>query len=334
MDICKTLQSLNAAFGPAGDESGVAAVIAELARPYVDEITTDTMGNLICHKKGSGPKVMFAAHMDSLGLIVTHVEKEGFLRFSNIGGISPAVILYTPVRFKNGTRGVVAAQEGADPGKLKLSDLYIDLGVTSEEAAKKLVNVGDVAVYDTTTRQTGENILSPYADNRISCVVLLAALEELGESENDLYFVFTTQEEVGLRGARTAAYAIDPDYGVAVDVTASSDIPATKHANSSVQGGGAAIKVMDNSVICHPVVVKKLEELAKEQDIPYQMDVIRAGGTDAGAIHQSRGGVYTGGISIPCRYIHTPAESVRLSDVENCAKLVRAYAETKLEKEC
>lgn len=334
MDICKTLRSLNAAFGPAGDESGVAAVIAELARPYVDEITQDTMGNLICHKKGSGPKVMYAAHIDSLGLIVTHIEKEGFLRFSNIGGISPNVILYTPVRFKNGTVGTVAAQEGSDPAKLKLTDLYIDLGVTSEEAAKKLVNIGDVAIYDTPVREAGECILTPYADNRISCVVLLAAMEKLSATENDLYFVFTTQEEVGLRGARTAAYSIDPDYGIAVDVTASSDIPATKHANSSVQGGGAAIKVMDNSVICHPFMVKKLEGLAKENQIPYQMDIIRAGGTDAGAIHQSRGGVYTGGISIPCRYIHTPTECVRVSDVMNCVELVRAFAETNLEKEC
>ena len=334
MDICKTLRSLNAAFGPTGDEAGVAAVIAELARPYVDEITTDTMGNLICHKKGNGPKVMYAAHMDSIALIVTHIEKEGFLRFSNIGGINPVAILYTPVRFKNGTVGTVAAQEGSDPGKLKLTDLYIDLGVTSEEDAKKLVNIGDVAIYDTPTRQAGECIFAPYTDNRISCVILLAAMENLAESENDLYFVFTTQEEVGLRGARTVAYAIDPDYGIAVDVTASSDIPATKHANSSVQGGGAAIKVMDTSVICHPFMVKKLEELSKEQNIPYQMDIIRAGGTDAGAIHQTRGGVYTGGISIPCRYIHTPNECVRVSDVENCIELVRAFAKTKLEKEC
>lgn len=334
MDICKTLQSLNAAFGPSGDESGVAAVISELARPYVDEITSDTMGNLICHKKGNGPKVMFAAHMDSLGLIVTHIEKEGFLRFGKIGGIDPQKIVYTPVRFKNGTKGTVAVSESADLGKLKIDDLYLDIGVTSEEEAKALVNVGDVAVYDTATTEAGSCIISPYQDNRISCVVLLMALEKLGASDNDLYFVFTSQEEVGLRGARTSAYAIAPDYGIAVDVTQSADIPGTKHGGSSVHGGGAAIKVMDGSVICHPQIVRKLEELAKEKEIAYQKDIIRAGGTDAGAIHQTRGGVYTGGISVPCRYIHTPTESVRRSDVEACAELVRAFAETKLEKEC
>ncbi len=334
MDLCKTLQALNAGFGPSGDEGGVAAVIAGLARPFVDEISTDVMGNLICHKKGSGPKVMFAAHMDSLGLIVAHIEKEGFLRFGRIGGIDPKSVLYTPVRFKNGVRGTIAANEDADPAKLKPDDLYLDIGVSSGEEAKALVNVGDVAVYAAEPAQAGGCVISPYQDNRVSCVVLLMALEQLGQSGNDLYFVFTTQEEVGLRGARTAAYAIDPDYGVAVDVTASADLPGTKHSASSVQGGGAAIKVMDSSVICHPQVVKKLEELARAEGIPYQMDIIRSGGTDAGAIHQSRAGVYTGGISIPCRYIHTPTESVRSSDVEACAALVRAFAESKLEKEC
>lgn len=334
MDICKTLQTLNAAFGPSGDESGVAAAIAELARPYVDDISMDTMGNLICHKKGAGPKVMFAAHMDSLGLIVTHIEKDGFLRFGKIGGVDPVDVLFTPVRFKNGTKGIIAARENAETAKLKIDDLYLDIGATSEEEAKALVNVGDVAVYDTAVIPAGSCVISPYQDNRISCVVLLMALEKLAQSENDLYFVFTSQEEVGLRGARTASYSIDPDYGIAVDVTISSDIPGTKHNGSSVQGKGAAIKVMDTSVICHPQMVKKLEELAKEKGIAYQMDIINSGGTDAGAIHQTRAGVYTGGISIPCRYIHTPAESVRCSDVEACADLVCAFAESKIEKEC
>ena len=322
------MQALNAAFGPSGDESGVACVIADLARPYVDEITTDVLGNLICHKKGSGPKVMFAAHMDSLGLIVTHIEKEGFLRVGAVGGIRPAEILYTSVRFRNGVRGVVAVNENADLTKLKLDDLYLDIGVTSLEEAKALVNVGDVAVYDAAVFQAGGCLVSPYQDNRISCAVLLSALEQLGESGNDLYFVFTTQEEVGLRGARTAA------YGIAVDVTGVGDLPGSKHGSSSVLDGGASIKVKDSSVIAHPQMVALLERLAGEKGIQVQRDVLLAGGTDAGAIHQTRAGVYTGGISVPCRYIHTPVECVRISDVEACAKLVCAFAETKLEKEC
>lgn len=332
MDIVTTLTALNQAFGPSGDEHDIASVIAALARPYVDEITQDTMGNLICHRKGTGPKVMFAAHMDSLGLIVTHIEEEGFLRFGKIGGINPHRILSAPIRFKNGTRGTVAANETVDYAKLKLDDLYLDIGAASAAEAHEKVKIGDVAVYATECLDLDTRILSPYQDNRISCVVLLSALEQLSNSRNDLYFVFTAQEEVGLRGAKTAAYAIDPDFGIAVDVTGSGDTPETKHLQSSKQGSGAAIKVMDSSVICHPCVVKKLQEQAEANGIPYQMDIIQSGGTDAGAIHQSRAGVYTGGISIPCRYIHSPAELVTKRDVTACADLVRIFAECDLSK--
>jgi endoglucanase len=189
-----------------------------------------------------------------------------------------------------------------------------------------------VAVYNTQTVDACGRVISPYLDNRISCLVLLMAMEKLGTVENDLYFVFTAQEEVGIRGAKTAAWAIDPDYGIAVDVTAADDEPGSKHLVSSVLGGGAAVKVMDSSVICHPQMVDKLMSLAEEKGIKAQRDVIRAGGTDAGAIHLSRAGVYTGGISIPCRYIHTPTEMVDKGDVKACADLVAAFALAELER--
>lgn len=197
-----------------------------------------------------------------------------------------------------------------------------------------MVQVGDVAVYRTPVFQAGNMLTGPYLDNRISCLVLLSAMERLKESPNDLYFVFSSQEEVGLRGAKTAAWSIDPDYGIAVDVTSEDGQPGAKHTASSLAGKGAAVKVMDRSVICHPQMVKLLMELAQSQDIPAQRDVIQAGGTDAGVIHQTRGGVYTGGISIPCRYVHSPCEMVCVHDVQACVDLVTALAETKLEKEC
>jgi len=333
MDLFNTIQTLNAAFGPSGDESGVAAAIAQLARPYVDEVSVDTMGNLICRKKGSGPKVMFAAHMDSLGLVVTHIEKEGFLRVAALGGISAVRILSTPVRFKNGTRGLISCDGGVGMDKLRMDDLYIDIGASDEESAKKLVDLGDIAVYDTPCFEAGPRIMSPYLDNRVSCAVLLCAMERLDKSDNDLYFVFTTQEELGLRGAKTAAYAIDPMYGIAVDVTASADTPASKNNCSTKQGAGAAIKVMDHSVICHPSVVKKLQKLAQDHGIDHQPDVKRTGGTDAGAMQPTRCGVYTGGITIPCRYTHSPTECIFRSDAENAIKLVCAFAQAQLEKE-
>ena len=331
MDILTLMQQLDACHGPSGSEKAVAQVLSELARPYVDEITTDVMGNLFCHKKGNGPKVMFAAHMDSIGFIVTHIDEKGFLRVGKVGGVTAAEVQYMPVRFQSGARGVVVPDLSADEKKLKIDDLAIDIGAHSREEAEKLVRIGDTAVYDALPFAMCERISGPYMDNRIACVVLLLAMEQLQKSDNDLWFVFTVQEEVGLRGAKTATWAVDPDYGIVVDVTDSDDVPGSKHDGSSVLGGGAAIKVMDSSVICHPEAVQKLETLAKERGIKYQLDVIRAGGTDAGEIHKTRCGVVTGGISIPCRYIHTPVETVDKTDVEACAKLVAAFAESKLE---
>lgn len=330
MDLLKTLQAINACHGPAGDESEVSEVLEKLAMPFVDECYQDTLGNLIAHKKGSGSRVMFAAHMDSIGCIVTYIEKEGYVRFCKVGGLHATDLIATPVRFKNGVRGVICLSEAVDPKDMTLDDLYIDIGAHDADEAKAMIKIGDTAVYDTPTYAVGDRIVSPYMDNRISCMVLLMAMETLQNSENDLYFVFTSQEEVGLRGAKTAAYSVDPDYGIAVDVTVSADELGTKHAGSSKLGSGAAIKVMDTSVICHPQMVSKLETLAKERGIDAQMDIIKAGGTDAGSIHISKMGVLTGGISIPCRYIHSPQEMVDRGDVEACARLVAAFAESDL----
>ena len=331
MDILETLQALNACHGPAGDESSISEAIFSLAVSYADECWTDPLENLVVRKRGFGPKVMFAAHMDSIGMIVTHIEDNGFLRIGKVGGLNLNALLYIPVRFANGTRGCIGADQSADLKKLSIEDLFIDIGAHSREEAEKKVRIGDTAVFDTPTFAAGDRLISPYMDNRISCVVQLGALEMLKNSSNDLYFVFTTQEEVGLRGAKTAAYAIDPDYAIAIDVTLADDEPGAKHNGSSVLGNGAAIKVMDGSVICHPQMVAKLTDLACANEIAYQSDVIRSGGTDAGAIHVSRTGVYTGGISIPCRYIHTPTEMVQISDVEACIQLTSAFACARLE---
>ena len=332
MELFHVLQTLNSAFGPSGDESGIANVICELAKPYADEITVDVMGNVICHKKGTGPKIMFAAHMDSLGFVVTHIEKEGFLRVAALGGISAKRVQFTPVRFKNGVKGLVGVDNGVSADKIDMDDLYLDIGAASREEAERMVRLGDVAVYDTPTNNVNEFFISPYLDNRISCAVQLLAMERVGQSDNDLYFVFTTQEELGLRGAKTAAYAIAPDYGIVLDVTGSSDTPNVKHTDSSVQGKGAAIKVMDHSVICHPEVIETLKKLAADKGIAHQLTVKRTGGTDAGAMQPTRAGVRVGGICVPCRYTHTPTECVRAKDALACVELVCAFAEAKLNK--
>ena len=330
MELFERIQKLNAAHGPSGDEGGIRAVIEEMAAPYADEVTTDTMGNLIVHKAGQGSKVLFAAHMDSIGFIVTHIEEEGFLRVGKLGGISPKEAVYTPVRFKNGTRGCFVPEEKAEFGKLKLDECFLDIGAKNEAEAKKLARVGDTAVYDTPMFHSGENVTSPYLDNRISCAILLEALERIQDSPNDLYFVFTVQEEVGLRGSKTAAWAIQPDYAVAVDVTDVDDTPGSEKSGTVQLGKGAAIKVMDSSVICHPAMVELLDQSAREGNIPVQRDILRAGGTDAGAIHTTGAGVLTGGISVPCRYIHTPVETTSLEDCEACVRLTVAFAQRPL----
>ncbi|MCI8474741.1 MAG: M42 family metallopeptidase [Oscillospiraceae bacterium] len=329
MDTFELISKLTAVFGPSGQEKGIAQVISDLARPFADEITTDPLGNLIVRKKGSGPKLMLAAHMDSIGLVVTYFEEDGTLRFGKIGGVNAKDIRNAPIRFENGSLGTVKIHGKAEEEKLTLDDLYLDIGAASREEAQRMVRLGDTAVYATTAGRAGNRVISPYLDNRVSCTVLLKVLEKLKKSEYDLYLVFTVQEELGLRGAKTAAYGIDPDLAIAVDVTGAYDYPGAPKTGSAVLGGGAAIKVMDTSVICHPEMVKQLAALAQEKGIHAQQDVLTRGGTDAGAIYQSREGVVTGGISIPCRYSHTPTSIVDLGDVEACIELVAAFIETK-----
>ncbi len=329
IDTFDLIVKLTAAFGPSGQETEISRVISDLARPYADEISSDTLGNLIVHRKGSGPKLMFATHMDSIGLVVTYFEEDGTLRFGKLGGISPKEIINAPIRFSNGVMGAVKVHGKADEDKLSLDDLYLDIGAGSRGEAQSMVRLGDTAVYATVSMRAGNRIISPYLDNRVSCAVLLKALERLKKTEYDLYVVFTVQEELGLRGAKTAAYGIDPDFAIAVDVTGAYDYPGAPKAGSAVLGGGAAIKVMDSSVICHSAMVEKMSDLARQQSIKAQQDVLTRGGTDAGAIHQSRLGVVTGGISIPCRHSHTPTSIADLSDVESCIKLVTAFTENK-----
>lgn len=331
MELLELIQTLNAAHGPSGDEGGIRERLAELARPLADEISTDTMGNLIVRKLGSGPRVMLCAHMDSIGFIVTHVEENGFLRVGRLGGISPKEAAYTPVRFAGGARGVIVPEEKADFGKLKLDECYVDIGAKDRETALKAVAVGDTLIYDSPCFTNQGKVVSPYLDNRISCAILLKVLEEMELCPNDLYVVFTVQEEVGLRGAKPAAWAVDPDYAVVVDVTDVDDTPGSEKCGTVRLGKGPAIKIMDSSVICHPDMIQKLESQAKALDMPTQRDIMRAGGTDAGVMHTTRIGVRTGGVSVPCRYIHTPVEMADLQDARDCAKLLCAFVQSKLE---
>ncbi len=334
MDVTKLsdfIERLTAAHGPSGDEGEVREAIMRLAAPYGGEVSVDVMGNLTIHKPGPGPRVMLCAHMDTIGFLVTHIEDNGFLRVGKLGGVSPQESLYTPVRFRNGVRGVLVKEEKAGFEKLKLDGCYVDAGVRDREEALRLVQPGDAAVFSAPFCSLGETVVSPGLDNRVSCAALLQVLASLPEDHpNDLYFVFSVQEEVGLRGAKTAAWSAEPSYALAVDVTDVDDTPGTERCGTARLGKGAAIKRMDHSVICHPEMVKLLEQTAAERGIPVQQDILREGGTDAGVIQVSRAGVKTGGVSIPCRYIHTPTEMVSLADVQACIDLVSAFLQREL----
>lgn len=327
MDYITVLQQLNACHGPSGDEKEVGELIKSLAESYADECYFDTLGNLVVHKKGKGDKLMLASHMDSIGLIVSYIEDDGYLRVGKIGGVNALDALYRTVRFRNGTMGVVSVGDQTKKEVITVQDLFIDIGVKTKQEAEELVQVGDTVVFSQPAFAMNDSLVSSYLDNRISCLILLEVLKNISSHEKDLYFVFTTQEEVGLRGAKTASFHIQPDYGIAVDVTQTVE-KDEKHAVSTVMGNGVAIKVMDQSVICHPNVVAQLEELAKRNEISYQKEVSIVGGTDAGSIHKSGAGVQTGGVSIPCRYIHSCVEMVNKNDVEACIDLLMAYAQS------
>lgn len=325
MDILKVLENTTQINGVSGGEDDIRKYIAKEIKRYCDEITVDAMGNLIAHKNGKGKKIMFAAHMDEIGIIATDIDDKGFIRFSSIGGLNLRNLVNLRVRFKNGIEGVIGAEEEAFKEKPLINKLYVDIGAINKKDAEKNITIGDTAAFVGSFVQCGEKIVSKALDNRAGCAVLMKVLSDIKECENDLYFVFTTQEEVGLRGAKTAAFSIEPDIAVAVDVTDTGDTPQAPVMAVEL-GKGAAVKVMDNSIMCDADVRTMMIETAKDNKIPYQLEIMTDGGTDAGVIHLTRAGIKTGGVSIPLRYIHSPSEMASMSDIENCVKLISELA--------
>lgn len=318
MELLNNLINL---YGPSGNETDVCEYIRKCSENLGYSTKIDSMGNLIAYKeRGNGKRIMIAAHMDEIGIIVTNIDKNGFLRFSAVGGLEIKKLPHRRVVFHNGIVGVIGCEEEAFEEKANLSKMYVDIGVKNAEEARNKVSVGDMAIFEGMTHIIGDTVISKTLDNRVGCYVLLKAMEQLN-TDKDIYFAFTVQEEVGLRGAKVAAYGYELDYGIAVDVTDTGDTPAAP-SMAVKMGGGAAIKVMDRSVICDAEIREAMIRAAKENNIPYQLEIMTEGGTDAGAIHTSRSGVKTGGISIPTRYIHSPSEMASISDIKSCTDLL------------
>ncbi len=321
------IRKLVETFGVAGHEEPIADLICDEIADDVDEIRRDTLGNVIAVRgvQNDGPTIMFSAHMDEIGLVVTHIDENGFLRFSNVGGVNPHRLSDQRVVFANGRMGCIGHERLEKVTDLKMEKMFIDIGCSSADEAEEHVSIGDVASFLRPMNDLGDRLVSKAMDDRIGCAILIQALKEMKDTPNRVVAVFSVQEELGLRGARTAAYQVEPDLGVALDVTGAGDTPKARRLDVSL-GDGAAIKVMDRSLMTHPAVKGLMVRLAEENDIPHQMEVLEFGGTDAGAIHLSRTGVPSGCISIPTRYLHGPSEMVDYGDVRACVDLTVAIA--------
>ncbi len=318
------------AFGPSGFENEVRELVSEWVRPHADELWDDAMGNLYALKKGdgSGRRIMLAAHMDQIGLIVTQIEDSGLLRFSEIGILPRKALLGQRVRFANGVLGTISVDGGVKTEVLdrNLPDLakwFIDIGASGRDDLS--LGIGDVGVLMRPFEDLGKRWLAGGFDDRIGCAVLIETLQRLGSTAHDVIFTFTVQEEVGVRGARVAAYELEPDIGLAVDITPSGDLPRPTLPLAVKLGGGPSIKVMDSGMVAHPRLRQTLVHIAESHSIPYQLEVLPIGSTDAAAIQATRGGVISGAVSIPCRYSHTPSEMVDVDDVEDTIRLLQAF---------
>jgi endoglucanase len=331
--MIELLRELCGTFGPSGEEEAVAALVRRRVKAAVPEITGDAMGNVFARRPGKGARVMLAAHMDEIGLILSHVDERGFARFSNIGGLRLDLAANQRVRLKSGRVGVIMEEERGSKDDRKIDRLFIDFGFESGAAARKEIQVGDVACFDRTLEVQGNRAISKAMDDRVSCAVLIEAARRLKKSPNDVTFAFTVQEEVGCRGALPAAYTLNPDVALSVDVTLSGDVPECRPMAVAL-GAGPAIKVKDGGHIAHPKVRDLLVSLARKFKLKHQMEVLTLDGatTDAASIHRVREGVPTGCVSIPCRYVHTVSEMVDLRDVEGAVRLLVAFLETDLGK--
>lgn len=321
------LKKLTEAFGPSGYEADVSDIIADEIKKYTDDVRKDRLGNVIALKKGSGKgKLMITAHMDQIGVMVTNIDKNGFLRFTNVGGINPHIIEAQRVRFKSGTIGIIAYEEKKHLKDIKLSNMYIDIGASTKEEAAEKVEIGEFGVFCSEYVDLGKRISSGALDNRLGCYAVIEAAKLIKDNTADVYYVFTVQEETFSSGAGTSAFAIEPDGAIVVDVTDTGDTPECNDMAVKL-GLGAAVKIMDRSMISHLSMKNYLIETAKKNNLAYQLEILEAGGTDGGEIHRTGSGVVTGAVSIPTRYIHTQQEVADKDDIKGVIELLKCAAE-------
>ncbi|MFZ5821977.1 MAG: M42 family metallopeptidase [Chloroflexota bacterium] len=326
------LQTLTETFAPSGHEQAVREVIADEIRPLVDELRVDALGNLIARKgtrAENGKRVMVAAHMDEIGLIAAHIDQHGFVRFTTLGAASTRYLPGGRVRFANGARGVIGFERSGKANELPpLEKLFIDVGAASPQDCP--VKVGDAAAFDYPFMEMGRRLAAKALDNRAGVAVAVETLRRLGRGPNEVFVVFTAQEEVGARGARVSAYGVDPEIGLSLDATPAGDTPNPIRREIAL-GKGPAIKIKDAHMLADPRIVGWMTRAAEGAGIPTQREVLAAGSSDARAIQLARAGVPSGGLCIPCRYGHSPSEMVDLDDLEQAVHLLAALLENPIE---
>jgi endoglucanase len=328
------LKELSEALGVCGHEDAVRDLIREEIDGLVDECRIDALGNLIGLKKGSAPsprKVMVSAHMDEIGLMILHIESDGTLRFRPVGGIDARVLLAKAVLVGDkrvpgviGVKPIHLLEKKERQQVLRHEQLGIDIGASSKEQAEKLVKIGDYAAFDVQYADLGgvlRTVKGKAFDDRAGCAVLIELLR--ADYAFDFYGVFTIQEEVGGRGAKVAAYAIAPELAFVLEGTICDDLPKKRDVSPTTKlGAGPAITIMDRSMISDRRIVRLLSDTAHDEGIPHQFKQPGLGGTDAGPIHLAREGVPTGVVSVPSRYIHSPACILSLEDLDNTVRLM------------
>jgi len=338
LSLNENLEKLSNACGVTGRENEVRELMIQLMKPYADEIVVDKLENVIAIKKGksTAPKIMLAAHMDEVGLMVKTITKEGFLQFTKMGGIDDRILPAQKVTVfsrKRAFPGIIGSKpphiQKEDERKkvMAFDELFIDIGAESKEDALALgVAVGDPVGFDIKYVQLGRDVVMGKAfDNRAGCVAMIETLKMLEKTDYTVCAVGTVQEEVGLRGAATAAFGVDPDLAIALDVTVAGGTPGIREFDTSTKiGKGPVLSISDSGLITHPKVLQWLLDSAEEEKIPYQIEAGLMGSTDAARIYLTRQGIPSGNISIATRYIHSPVSVLCLKDIENAAKLTVA----------
>jgi putative aminopeptidase FrvX len=319
------VRQLTQVHGPSGYEGAVREVIRAQVEPVADLVRVDRLGNLhaVIGAGGGGRKVMLAAHMDEIGLMVTHIDDNGFARFTQIGGLWPATLLGNRFVFAEGVIGIVNVESyHKRPQVDNLEKLYLDLG--AQDRASCPVRVGDVATCDRSFLDLGSRWVGKAIDDRVGCAILIGAMRRLaGQTAYEIHFVFTVQEELASQGALTSAFAIQPNVSLAVDVTGTGDFPEASPLPVAL-GKGPAILVADRTTLVHPGVKDWMVRTAESKRIPYQLEVITGISTDAEKMQQAGAGSAAGVLSIACRHLHTPSEMVDAGDVEYALELTVA----------